>query len=73
MFPGISAAPPLYLAKILGLDFQPVVVFGPLIYHCSIILIADRFFSKLVKLHVGEGIGYEITMLLYLSNFSFAS
>ena len=69
VFPGIIAAP-LYMLKVLGLDFMYAVVYLPLIIHCLALLIMDHYFYKLGQNLVGQ-VATDIAMPLYLFNHTF--
>ena len=69
IFPGMIAAP-LYLLKLLGLDFVYIIVYLPLIIHCCGLLVMDWYFYKLGQKLVGQ-VATDIAMPLYLFNHTF--
>ena len=70
VFPAFIAAP-LYIAKLLHLDSNFVVVYLPYLYHCFFLLIMDFYFQKLCHRVIGTGIGTTIALSLYLFNHTF--
>ena len=49
-----------------------MIQYGPLLYHCIWILVSDYYFHLLTLKTVGSSIGYQVAMLLYLFNFTYA-
>ena len=70
IFPAFIAMP-LYVVKLLHIDYNFVVVYLPYVYHCVFILLMDKYFHKLCHKTIGQGIGSTIALSLYLFNHTF--
>ena len=61
---------PLYVLKILRLDYTWLVVNLPTLLHCVYLLVMDIYFYRLAHRQVGQ-VAADISMSLYLFNHTF--